>query len=215
MSDAPRYFRLWLGIALLGQLPVSLNAADQTGWRFWTAADGMQESYSFSLTVGPNGKVCVRHGAVPFLSVLDGYGVTRIPDIRKTASVDRTSSGRGYFAADGTIWLVSQGILKQYRDGAWKEHYRWPDARDLLSAAPLGKRVYVLFTGVLREYDPQSGAWRDIQRAKETAAGPFLDMTAGSGSIWITGEKGIARFELEGDNGAYHWQDISGGRLGL
>ena len=56
-------------------------------WRFWTAADGLKESYSRSLSLGAGGRVWVRHGAAFGVSVLDGYSVTQIPE-PSTAAVD-------------------------------------------------------------------------------------------------------------------------------
>jgi hypothetical protein len=55
----------------------AVGAQDQDLWRFWTRSDGLQETYSYSLGFGEGGSVTIRHGAVPFLSVLDGYGVDR------------------------------------------------------------------------------------------------------------------------------------------
>src|ERR1039457_7690228 len=69
-------------VLLLLPLAVCLHGDDRPSWRSWTASDGLQETYSFSLTVNANGEVCIRHGTVPFLSVLDGYSIRKEPDPR-------------------------------------------------------------------------------------------------------------------------------------
>jgi signal transduction histidine kinase/CheY-like chemotaxis protein len=42
-------------------------AQDHDLWRFWTLSDGLQETFSYSLGLGPGGSVTIRHGAVPFM----------------------------------------------------------------------------------------------------------------------------------------------------
>jgi hypothetical protein len=68
---------VWCGFA------PAVVAQDHAMWRFWTLSDGLQESYSYSLGLGPGGSVAIRHGAVPFMSVLDGYGVRPLADGRR------------------------------------------------------------------------------------------------------------------------------------
>ena len=64
----------------LCMLAPAVVAQGHDPWRFWTIADGLQETYSYSLALGPGDSVTIRHGAVPFMSFLDGYGVVRIPE---------------------------------------------------------------------------------------------------------------------------------------
>jgi hypothetical protein len=46
------------GLLILLALP--LMAHGQTGWRFWTAADGLAESYCQTLALAPDGTAWVR-----------------------------------------------------------------------------------------------------------------------------------------------------------
>ena len=48
-------------------------------WRYWTAADGLPETFTGALTATPDGRIWARHGAVSWMSLLDGYSVTLIP----------------------------------------------------------------------------------------------------------------------------------------
>src|ERR1019366_4403710 len=50
------------GVILLLALPLAVYG--QMGWRFWTAADGMAESYSQSVGIAPDGTAWIRHGQV-------------------------------------------------------------------------------------------------------------------------------------------------------
>src|ERR1039458_10899983 len=73
------------GLILLLALP--LAAHGQMGWRFWTAADGMAESYSQSVGIAPDGTAWIRHGQVSTMSVLNGYSVSQIAEPRATREV--------------------------------------------------------------------------------------------------------------------------------
>ena len=63
-------------------------------WRFWTVADGLPESYTFSLGLGADGSLTARHGAVRYMSVLDGYVVNRISVDERTRHYARVALDR-------------------------------------------------------------------------------------------------------------------------
>src|ERR1700676_4165007 len=48
-------------------------------WRFWTSADGMRESYTRLISMGADGRIWMRHGAVDAMSIFDGFAVTLHP----------------------------------------------------------------------------------------------------------------------------------------
>ena len=55
-----------------------LRADDQVLWRTWGVRDTVsRKSYTYRLSVTPNGEAYSRHGAVRFMSVFDGYGTSR------------------------------------------------------------------------------------------------------------------------------------------
>jgi ligand-binding sensor domain-containing protein len=68
-------------LALILSVPGALSQP-KPEWRSWTAADGMPESYIRSIAAGPDGRIWARHGTVDFMSVLDGYGIVRLPESR-------------------------------------------------------------------------------------------------------------------------------------
>jgi signal transduction histidine kinase/CheY-like chemotaxis protein len=199
---------VWCGFA------PAVVAQDHAMWRFWTLSDGLQESYSYSLGLGPGGSVAIRHGAVPFMSVLDGYGVVRIPDSNLPGSVDEATRGRATPGLNGSIWTATDGNLMEYRAGRWLVRYETPPGMRLIAAAPAGNRVIVLFSTALREYDPAGGTWKKLRNPGTTRLGDFTAMTARSPDFWVSGERGLARLRVA-DNGPPEWSEISGEGAGL
>ena len=53
--------------------------AQGPGWRAYTSADGLGESWVAAVTVGGSGRVVLTHGEANATSLLDGYGVNRLP----------------------------------------------------------------------------------------------------------------------------------------
>jgi hypothetical protein len=189
-------------------------AQDRNMWRFWTLSDGMQESYSYSLGLGAGGSVTIRHGAVGFMSVLDGYGVVRLPDANVPNGVNSFNRGRATLGENGCTWTVVNGNLMVYRDGRWAVRYQTPPGLRLIAAAPVGSRVIVLFSNALREYDPGGGTWRELRNRGNTRLGDFTAMTARAPDFWISGARGLARLKVA-ENGAPEWSEISGEVAGL
>ena len=189
-------------------------AQDHALWRFWTLSDGLQESHSYSLGLGPGGSVTIRHGAVPFMSVLDGYGVVRIPEPHPAVKVNDATRGRATSGANGSTWAVIAGNLMEYRGGRWIARYQTPPGLRLIAAAPVGNRVVVLFSSAVREYDPAGGTWTDFRNQGNTRLGSFTAMTARSRDFWISGGHGLARLRVA-ENGPAQWSEISGEGAGL
>src|ERR1035438_6875381 len=100
-------------------LAPAVAAQDHAMWRFWTRSDGLQETFSYSLGLGPGGSVTIRHGGVSFMSVLDGYGIVRMPDPNLPDRVNAVNRGRATLGADGATWAAIDGNLMEYRDGRW------------------------------------------------------------------------------------------------
>src|SRR5262249_10168620 len=126
--------------------PAAALPQTQLNWRFWTASDGLQESFVRTLGTGPDGHIWVRHGAVDKMSVLDGYGVALVPEARASSVIeDRARVARVYTSADGEAWTVENHALKRYRSMRWSvEAPETPDER-MIAAMPAGAdRVLVL-----------------------------------------------------------------------
>ncbi len=203
-----------MGSAAVVLCAFPLGAQQSEKWRFWTAADGLQESYTYSLSVDPTGQVWARHGAVRNMSVLDGYSVRRLPEPRDGDRIDWESNSRVYTSAGGSSWTAAEGELKEWKDGSWLTHFRAPAGRRLIAAAPTGTHVVVLFDDALREYDPANRSWRDLKTLHDTPIGPFLALTAGTREIWIAGENGLAVLNIAPEHESYGWREISGKSAG-
>jgi signal transduction histidine kinase/CheY-like chemotaxis protein len=206
-------YKFFAAIVLCVFAPAAV-AQDHDLWRFWTRADGLQESYSYSLGLGPGGPVTVRHGAVAYMSVLDGYGVARIPEPYPAIRVDASTRGRATAGESGSTWAAVNGNLMEYRAGQWIMQYQTPPGLHLIAAAPAGKRIIVLFSTALRAYDPASRTFSPLKNPDDTHLGRFTAMTARAPDFWIAGERGLARLHVS-ENGPPQWTEIAGDRAGL
>jgi signal transduction histidine kinase/CheY-like chemotaxis protein/ligand-binding sensor domain-containing protein len=198
--------------ALAALWPVLANGQD-TAWRYWTAADGMAETYTHTLNIDPEGRVWARHGAVESMSILDGYRVTRVSEPRNGPWVVWERQAGVFPSAGGSAWTVADGALREFRQGRWVTRYRQAPGEQLLGAAPMGNRVIALLSDQIREYDPASGAWAEAKIGAQSRIQPYLGMTAGEGAVWISGERGLARIEVS--EGRPVWGEIGGEPYGL
>ncbi len=184
---------------------------DSLLWRSWGVRDGFAETYTYRVTVAPDGKVYARHGAVRLMSVFDGYSVTRLPEPRRSNMPNFTSESRVYTCQGCTPWVVTEGELRQFWRGKWLTQYRSPSGERLLGAIPTGAHVVVLNEAGVREFDSGTQSWREIEPASQSRIRPFLGIVPASAhEIWITGQNGVARLSLAQDGGPYHWSEIAG-----
>jgi hypothetical protein len=96
--------RLLSATAVLLATPGSF-AQSRSDWHFWTAVDGLKESYSRKMSIGADGRLWVRHGAVSAMSVLDGYRVAEVPEPRIGSTISWNRLARVYTGPTGTAWL--------------------------------------------------------------------------------------------------------------
>jgi signal transduction histidine kinase len=206
LADKMRLHGSWRGwltaLAVAGTLSNWAFGQGSSNWRVYKVADGLPESTCISVTLGPHGKMLVRHLGVSSVSVLDGYGVTVIP------GPEDGSNGRGYEGPGGRLWTVAREGLQEFTGDRWVLH-PVPEISAALKAAvprpidpvplcPLRKRLVVfLLPDVLWGFDaedPDHLATRVLGRAANTHLGRFLSLTpALNGGLWVTGERGLAK----------------------
>ncbi len=196
-----RSAHLWkpLGILLATcLLPLTVVAQKDTGWRFWDATDGMAESYTLALGKGPDGTLWVRHGDIRSMSVLDGYSVRTIPEprahsmegFRTYRTVRRVYGGAGLRA-----WTVD-GDLKEWNGQDWIVRLRAEPDGEMLGAAPIGNKVFVLYADRLTEFTPETGQQRIVQVSTAATIGGFREIVPGlADDLFVAGEYGVAHWQ--------------------
>jgi hypothetical protein len=186
-----------------------VSAHSPQEWRFWGADDGLKESFSHRVSYAPSGAVWVRHGAVPAMSILNGYTVQTIPEPRTTGQPRWYTMARVNAGILGDAWTVEDGALKEYRQGRWMVHDSQPADGALIGAIPRGACVVVLSRYSVMEYRPWTRAWRRIRAARESVIAPFRRMTRGNSTeIWVTGEHGVGNLADALNCGAQQWTEF-------
>jgi signal transduction histidine kinase/CheY-like chemotaxis protein/ligand-binding sensor domain-containing protein len=190
-----------LAAVLAGVAPAAAQTAP--GWRYWTPADGLQESHSRRIGSMPNGAVSIRHGLVDNADILDGYGVEAIVEPRALKQTEAFIAGI-QSVVPGQIWTVSEGGLKQFRDDTWVVRAPTPPGETMLSALPMrAERVLVLFAGRVAAFDAARATWTTVLDARTSGLGRFSAMVRGfAGEIWIAGAGGLGRLD---DGPAVRW----------
>ena len=175
-------------LALALTLSIASGAAAQTqaGWRYWTPADGIQESHSRKIGALPGGGVSIRHGQVKRVDVLDGYTVETIPEPRNRTEIETLMAGVNA-AADGDPWVVSEGVLKQLSGGQWIVRARPRAGEEMRGAVPIDRaRIVVLFDTRVAVLDPTRDTWTTLIDADAAGLGRFGTLVRGfSGELWI------------------------------
>src|ERR1035441_1146991 len=104
-------------MALLFGAPCGFSQQRNPEWRFWTQSDGLAASSIRSVGSAPDGRIWLRHGAVDSMSVLDGYEVAPLPEMRTGSIIDWGLRARAYGARNGEGWAVEAGELRRFVSG--------------------------------------------------------------------------------------------------
>jgi signal transduction histidine kinase/CheY-like chemotaxis protein len=171
--------------------------AQQPGWRYWTPADGIQESHSRKFGSLPDGAVTIRHGLVLRADVLDGYVVESIAEPRAGSDSESVMAGING-VVPGETWTVAEGALKQFRDGRWAVRAAARPGDAMLDALPLAdRRVLVLFADRVAAFDPAGATWAALVDARTSGVGRFSGMVRGfGGEVWVAGTRGAGRLDI-------------------
>ncbi len=201
-----------LALLVIGYCRVSSAQPPPPGWSFWGTADGMKESYTSSVAVH-DGSVWIKHGSVNRMNLLDGYGITEIPDPGYT--------GKVHTSPDGTLWIWTGQQLSRYHNSRWElfpvdsvtragilrsdTEQRWiftSKQPPYLQAAIWligidAEHVLILLPDRILEFDVSSRSSRVVLTLQETGLGSFCSMRQEStGNIWISGQRGLGRLSV-------------------
>jgi len=197
--------------ALLFATPCSYGQA-RSDWRFWTAADGLKESYSRKMSIGADGRVWVRHGAVSSISVLDGYTIAQVPEPRKGSAINWNQAARIYTGPTGTAWTVENHALMRFDGTTWhNEAFEKPGETMIVAMPVSADAVLVLFSDRLALYQTRPREWRVLKTSKDLIE--FFCMIPGfHGDFWITSVNGVARLKLDAglQVSSWHYRDTRG-----
>ncbi|MEW6233864.1 MAG: histidine kinase [Candidatus Omnitrophota bacterium] len=164
-------------------------------WRFWQAVDGLGESCSNSVFIGPSGRVWVNHGHIDRMSVLDGYSVENIPSPGVGAHV--------YVSASGEIWSIYKNGFKKYiyhnqlTDGKWIEYPVEDIQTETTPFFPIadGGIAYLLPDRLMR-FDPSTHQSEVLFAVSDSHLDSFNDLLAArNGDLWLAGRNGAAVYQ--------------------
>ncbi len=208
----------------LGNASSSSAAVRQVNWRFFTPVDGLAESWSSYITLGPGGKVWISHGGINEISWLDG-----LPGEGGVLGNTVTSPGpdlKVYESESGQLWSLHSYGIQLFKNGRWVKFYLddinnpyLPDniLRQLTPFVPGGENeAYYLLPDRLERFDATREFKETVIDSLNGGIGGFIDMIPSrEGGIWITGTKGVARYSTAEGTAGMHWQSFDLGWLGL
>lgn len=170
-------------------------------WRIYRAADGLPESACVSVSLGANGRVFVKHVDLDTISQLDGYSISSFP-------APEIGRNRICESSLGQLWSVTSQGLEEFRSRAWRS-YPIPqfsaEFRGMATAAIPPIPMHVIKPGLVlallpdqliqfNVLNPGEPRVTVLRTASQTGLEKFLGMmVANDGSLWISGQRGLAR----------------------
>jgi len=224
--------RVFRRCSILG-LIVTAGCAGQTSspWRFWDSTDDLQEAYTSSTALSPDGGLWIKHGDVRRMEFFDGYSVKHYPD--------PGSYGKIECAPDGTLWLWSGAALKRLvnspaapagPDSTWTvfpvdevtkygpvrnvSAAAWeitsakvPSWRALISVVALDRgHALIMLPDRVLEFDADRSSSHPVVILSQTGLSRFLTLrAAGDGQIWLTGTGGVGRLSRGAQEHVWLW----------
>ncbi|MDB6067639.1 MAG: Histidine kinase [Pedosphaera sp.] len=190
----------WFLFAVLLTLAETCAGQRASNWRAYKAVDGMGEPICSGVTIGPHGKLWVRHPDTDSVSVLDGYSVQNMP-------APNSDNSRIYESPGGQLWTASQEGLEEFKGGAWTTYpvsevvaffrtNRIHSPQSVpLHPIRLGRVIFLLPEGLMQfgAEDHKLPVTTLLRKASESRLERFLGM-AGTrdGGLVISGVRGLA-----------------------
>ncbi len=193
----------WLLFGAFLTLTSTCSGQRGSAWRVYKAADGLPETLTTAVTIGPHGHLWVRHSAVEWVGWLDGYEIKAIPSPsvgnsrvyerpHRPALDFQCRRPRSIQKAD-TEWLQypSPEITAEF-------HKNNLSAVRPLPLVPFKQNhVLLLFPDSLMDCNVENHDRPQltlIRAADKTGLQKFSNLApARDGGLWVTGAKGLAK----------------------
>lgn len=175
----------------------ALNGHAQEGvqQRFFTSQNGLKISWVHSITKSQKNTLTMGHGAVFSLSRYDGYNFDFLPS-------PPIILGKVYEDFSGDLWGIDIGNLNNvnfFSHDEW-QNLEFEAGNPFMPTPGMGNKLLFIRDGALKEYDKAKQWTRFIKRAEESQIGQLINMTTfQDGSVWITGEDGVAKYQAQCD----------------
>lgn len=187
-------------------LILSLNVYSQEGiqQRFFTSENGLKISWVNSITKSPNNDITIVHSPKFYFAKYDG------------TNFDYTISpsgilGKTYEDFLGNYWSIGKGNLDNvnfYSNDSWQD-LEFEVGIPFMPTPGIGNKLLFLSDGALKEYDKAIQQTRIVKRSEVSQIGRLIDMTTfQDGSVWITGEYGVAKYLVQADDSKEQWVDF-------
>lgn len=180
-------------------LSTSAHCQPSANWRVYSSVDGLRESFSRAVSVGPSGKVWINHGRVDRMSVLDGYGCSQLPSPGPNLKV-REAPDSEIWAFKGEGWPpVTTGLQRFSRSESRWISWEIPEIKNAPGLntgnfVPLDRdHVLFLVPEALLQF---SAVERKTSVAMgRTSLGKLLYLTAApDGGFWVGAERGLGLY---------------------
>jgi signal transduction histidine kinase len=193
----------WFLFAVLLATAMTSSGQRASNWRVYKAADGLPETFTSSISIGPHDHLWVGHPNVEWIGWLDGYQVKAIP-------APGIGGSRVYESPSSQLWTFSGEHLQQYKNSerGWVS-YSLPDvaaalrknAISLFHPFPLcplrQNHILILLPDELIECDTEDDSHPKtvlIRGAAQSGLKKFSSLApARDGGLWITGAHGLAK----------------------
>jgi signal transduction histidine kinase/CheY-like chemotaxis protein len=190
-------------LVCFAHLLAAFSAASQNSptWHSYTSINGLQESYSRAISIGPSGKVWINHGNVGQMTVLDGHSSRLMPTpgpflkvkegptgelwayTSRFESVPLQLSGVQYYSEPQRQWIRFTLPLLQNAGLSDSRNFEPLEAGHVLLLLP--DRLLVFSATTRQTFDWQS----------PSALGRLWCLEKGrDGNYWVGGEHGLAQF---------------------
>ena len=191
---------------------LSVSAQEGVQQRLFTTQNGLKISWVSSITKKPNNDIIIVHSPNFPFAKYDGV------------NFDYTINPSGIHGEThedflGNLWSIDEENLDNvnfYSDDSWK-NLKFDVGIPFMPTPSIGNKLLFIRDNALKEYDKTKNQTRIIKQAYESQIGQFIDMTTlQDGSVWITGENGIAKYLVQPDDSKEQWIDFQAPKeLGL